>query len=83
MMVYVVVHNWQFDSGETGEQVDVFSTAKKALNYMDKLILEVRNNTPEDYVEDNGSKWCYSRYEEGEYCYNHEDITVYEREICD
>lgn len=86
MEVYVVVVSWQMDSGECGQTVDVYETledAKKKLAIekesamvgFDGLDLTI-------YESDMAiSIYAVSIYEEEVYCYNHCDITIYQRDI--
>lgn len=74
--VYVLTHSWQFDSGECGQDIGVFATKERAKRAMKELIKEARIDAP-DYVEDKYPD-SYSRYEDGEYCYNHIDIAITE-----
>jgi len=77
--VYVLMRSWQFDSGECGQDVGLYSTKAKARKAMEKLIEDARKDTPADcYVENTYEDVSYSRYEDGEYCYNHIDIDIIE-----
>ena len=84
MEVYVLTVVWQFDSGETGSYVHVYDDIEKAKRQM-KLEIKIakedfRNIDYEhsDYAEGDCS---WSIWESGNYCYNHEDINIYCREV--
>ena len=85
MIVYVYINSWQMDSGDCGENVKVFTHLEDALNMLKDDMVEARQNmehldTEEtDYHE---GDFSWSIWEEGEYCYNHIDLTVYQREVC-
>ena len=81
MWVYVLSVVWQRDSGECGNDVKVFQEAEKALEEMKTEMANARTDfsdlttEEDDYVEGDMS---WSIWEEGEYCYNHIDITITE-----
>lgn len=82
MKVYVLVHEWQFDSGENGMEVEVFENLTKA----QKRKTEIEENckiTWDEFFDTNyeleENENVATFYECGEYCYNHENIFVYER----
>ena len=84
MQVYVLVESWQYDSGDCGEEVYVYSNLGSAMTQFKELQKQATKDMP-DYVSDN---YCegdlsWSRYEDGEYCYNHYDIAIYIRDIID
>ena len=88
MKVYVVSNNWQFDSGECGEEISTFSTLDKARKELNELIKQARVDisdfdTEEEYDYDlnDNLPLAFSIWEEGEYCYNHINIKIYECEI--
>ena len=84
MQVYVLVESWQFDDGDCGEEVYVYSNLDSARTQFRFLMNQTTENLP-NYVSDN---YCegdlsWNRYEDGEYCYNHYNITIYIRDIID
>lgn len=83
MEVYVLVHSYQFDSGDCSEQVVVFDSLSKAIKLLKKLKKEAKRYFKETYgdIEEGKTDMSYSVWEQENYCYNHEDITIYQREI--
>ena len=85
MTVYVLVVSWQRDSGDFGQTVSVYDTFEKAQATMREEIKSARrdfsdiSNLEEDDYHDGDMSWTIC--EEGEYCYNHCDVTIYEREV--
>jgi len=80
--VYVVVEEWQFDSGDCGETVEVFSnleSAKEWKKYLSNLAKNNFNSFSE--IDEEDEEMHYVICEKGEYCYNHTTITIYQREI--
>ena len=84
MKVYVVVEDWQFDDGECGTETYVFETLAQAQGQMGGLSLDIKkvfeNNFKDNYDVDKNDM-SVSYYESGEYCYNHHNVAIYEREI--
>ena len=81
--VYVLVKSWQYDSGECGSDVYVFGTLENAKKRLKQEIIWAKQDMQQavsDIAEDKDDM-SYSVYEDGEYCYNHIDITIYQREI--
>lgn len=83
--VYVVVYSYQYDSGETGEQVYVYDSFEKAKQTMKDIYVGVIPYYRErfgkgNYVEEKDEMWI-SLYKNGEYAYNHDNITIYQREV--
>ncbi len=82
--IYVLVHTWQYDVGETGQKVLCFDSLRKAIKAMKESFEQVQ-----DYYEERfGNNYdvdkddmSISVYESGEYCYNHDDIIIYQREV--
>lgn len=84
-MVYVVIKNWQRDSGDCGlECIGVykdFEYAQKVLESEMKVAKEdfsYLNTEEDDYAY---GDMCWSIWEEGEYCYNHIDLKIVEKEV--
>ena len=81
MWVYVLNVVWQRDSGECGNDVKVFQDIEKAFEQMKMEMESARTDfndlsTEEDDYREGDMSW--SIWEEGEYCYNHIDITITE-----
>lgn len=81
MWVYVVSVVWQRDSGECGSNVRVFQDVEKAFEQMKIEMESARTDfsdlsTEESDYADGDMSW--SIWEEGEYCYNHIDVTITE-----
>ena len=85
MMTYVLLVSWQRDSGDCGNEVKVFSTFEKAT---DALLDEMNaarvdfsdiHETEEDNYHEGDMSW--SIWEKEEYCFNHCDIIIFEREV--
>ena len=87
MEVYVLVVSWQFDSGECGEYCHVYETIEKAKAAMEHEIKLAKQDFRDAGIEDvetsgyAAGDCSWSIWEEGEYCYNHEDINIYCREV--
>ena len=84
MTVYVLSVVWQCDSGECGNDITVYSTIEKA----NKAFLQEIENAKQDFsgmeVETTPlatGDMSWSIWEKDEYCYNHIDITIYQREM--
>ncbi len=80
--VYVVVEEHQFDSGDCGESVEVFSNLENAKLWKKCL----SNLAKKDFncfseIDEEDEEMYYVICEKGEYCYNHITITIYEKEI--
>ncbi len=84
MTVYVLTVVWQFDSGETGNYVHVYDSLEKAQAQM-KLEIKIARNDMSGYdIEETNlvdGDMSYSIWERENYCYNHEDINIYQREV--
>lgn len=82
MKVYVGSELWQFDSGECGNELKVFSDLEKALNWLkerkEQALVDMEGFSGTESEE---SAMVYSIWEEGNYCYNHIDIKVVELEV--
>ena len=83
-MVYVLIVTWQRDSGECGTDVMIYNSiesAEKAFKHEIELARIDFNDldTEEDELVDGDMSW--SIWEKGEYCYNHCDIAILEREV--
>lgn len=84
--VYVLVDSWQFDSGEVGEEIEVFDTFEKAQEEFKKRIKTARQEMngmfdSDEIEETDPDVMSFSIFEKEEYCYNHIDINIYEKEI--
>ena len=80
--VYVVVEEWQFDSGEFGQSIEVFSNLESAKEWKKHLSNLAKMDF--DYfseIDEEDNEMHYAIWEKGEYCYNHTSITIYLREI--
>lgn len=83
--VYVVVCSWQRDCGECGTDViGVYSSFERAKLAMENEMKMARSyfedlETEESEYVDGDMSW--SIWEEGEYCYNHDDILIIEKEV--
>ena len=81
MTVYVLTIIWQRDSGECGSETVVFNTIDKAQERMAKEMENAKKDfgdldTAETEYAEGDMGW--SIWEDGEYCYNHCDITIQE-----
>ena len=81
--VYVVVQEYQLDSGENElEVIGVYDTIEKAKDVLEKL-KEIslnwwKSNFGDNYtIEESNTSVCI--FETDEYCYNHERIIIFER----
>ena len=83
--VFVCVDDWQFDSGDTGCEVKVFAELEKALEWLKNAksdaISDICGFLNADEIESEEGDRAFSIWEEGEYCYNHIDLTILEKEI--
>lgn len=84
MKVYVLVHEWQLDRGEAGMEVEVFENLAKAQKRKTELEEDCKITWDEFFdtnyeLEKNETSITF--YECGEYCYNHENINIYEKDI--
>lgn len=84
MKVYVVAIVWQRDSGENGVNVETFDTIEKAQTYFKGEMVNARLDfsdleCEESEYADGDMSW--SCWETGEYCYNHIDLVIYEKEL--
>jgi len=80
--VYVVVEEWQFDSGDCGGNVKVFSNlegAKKWKKHLSNLAKKDFSDFSE--IDEQDDEMNYVICEAGEYCYNHITITIYQRNV--
>ena len=80
--VYVVLNEWQFDSGECGSEVEVFSNLEKAQEWK-KYLSDLAKNDFNSFseIDEEDKEMHYVICEKSEYCYNHIVITVYEKQI--
>lgn len=83
-MVYVLTVVWQRDSGECGSSTMVYDTIDKAQKQFKQEMKDARTDfndldTEETEYVDGDMGW--SIWEEGEYCYNHCDISIQECEV--
>lgn len=84
MTVYILSVVWQFDSGDCGSEVRAFETFEDAMTAMKAEMKSARKDferweTEETSFSQGDMSW--SIWEEGEYCYNHIDITITECEV--
>lgn len=80
--VYVVVEECQFDSGEYGQSIEVFSNLESAKEW--KKYLSNLAKIDFDYyseIDEEDDEMHYSIWEKENYSYNHTTITIYQREI--
>lgn len=83
-MVYVLTVNWQRDSGECGSAVAVYSTIERANKAFLQEIKDARKDFSDLETEESGliqGDMSWSIWEKDEYCYNHCDISIWEREV--
>ena len=86
MKVYVLVESWLLDDGEwSGLSVrNVFETYHQAYDYFlfaigqAKIDMEDLETEEDEFVE---GSMCWSIWEKGEYCYNHIDLKIEEKEV--
>ena len=84
MTVYVLSVVWQRDSGECGSETTVYSTIEKANKEFLKEIKLACNDFADLETESTPlatGDMSWSIWESGEYCYNHIDINIYQREV--
>lgn len=84
MKVYVLVHEYQFDSGECGLETYVYDSLEKAQKELEKFVKDAEISWDEFFDTDYEKEQNEIRaafFETGEYCYNHENITIYERDV--
>ena len=80
---YVVIHEYQYDSGDNGLECWIFQElefAKQKMNEEAKIAKQCMLDNVSDIEEDIGEMY-YSVYEQGEYCYNHENIIIKRTEV--
>ena len=80
--VFVLVEEWQYDSGDYGQEIFVYNDFENVMERFKSLMKQAKKDLP-DYVSDD---YCegdlsWNRYEENEYCYNHYTLTIYIREV--
>lgn len=82
--VYVLVHEYQFNDGECGIDVEVFEDLEQAQKRMKEIANDSEISWDEcfdtNYVKDAGDM-SIDFYECGNYNYNHETITIFQREV--
>lgn len=84
MRVYVYTCVWQFDSGDTGMETRVFECVDDAQDLMEEVIVSCRQEMKHFEVEETNyvrGDMSWSIWEKENYCYNHIDITIVEREV--
>ena len=83
--VYVLVHEWQFDTGETGIVVRVYDSLEKAKEQLDIEYEFAKKEWSTELFPDSwnveSSDMSFSFWESDEYCYNHETFTIFQREV--
>ena len=85
MTVYVLVESWQMDCGECGFYVvKVCETYHQAYDYLLTKVKEAKIDmcgleTEEDPLVEGDMNW--SIWKKGEYCYNHIDLKIEEKEV--
>lgn len=82
--VYVLVHEYQFDSGECGMDVEVFEDLEQAQQRMKEIANDSEISWDECFdtnYEKEDDELRATFWESGEYCYNHENITIFQREV--
>lgn len=83
-MIYVLTVVWQRDSGDCGSSVNAYSTIEKANKAFLQEIKDARQYFSDLETEETGlamGDMSWSIWEKDEYCYNHCDITIWEREV--
>ena len=89
MKIYLVIDEWQYDSGENGLDIQAFKNyknAEKELNAQMKMaIVDFKNVTDNCDVEATnvGENKHWSIFENGAYCYNHINIKLVTRYFVD
>lgn len=84
MEVFVLTTVWQCDSGDCGQDIRVFNNLEDAQKVLKQKMEEAREDfsyldTEEDEFKDGDMSW--SIWESQEYCYNHIDLVIYQREV--
>jgi hypothetical protein len=80
---YVLVQEYQFDSGEHElEVIGVYKTLKEAKEHQERLVNESelwwKNYYEGEYCKESGDN-SITFYESDNYCYNHENIIIFAR----
>ena len=84
MTVYVLSVVWQRDSGETGNEIAVYSTIERASKAFLKEIEYAKQDFDDLETETTPlatGDMSWSIWETGEYCYNHCDIVIFQKEV--
>lgn len=76
--IFVVLENWSCDF-ESGNNMVAFDDKKKAINYMNGRITEIKQEYDYDTCEEDEDD--FSAFNEGYYAENHTDIRIEELEI--
>lgn len=75
--VYVVVEDWQCESGESGSNATLFATKEDAKTYLEKAFIDEEQNYTFSEKDDD----YFSLYQDGEYVSNHYNAIIVEREV--
>lgn len=78
MKVYAVIENWGYEC-EFGEEVEIFDTKEKAIEYIKGRKQEILQENSYNTIEDEEESFC--AYEEERYRDNHIDIYIREKEV--
>lgn len=84
MTVYVLSITWQMDSGDMGNEINVYETIEKATEEFKKQMEQAKIDFKD--LDTESDNYCegdmgWSIWEAGEYAYNHIDIVIREREV--
>jgi hypothetical protein len=85
MKVYILLWESQFDSGCCDQEVYVFDSLEKAKERMRtcaECIIDCWEKDFDGDIETNETEMSFEIYESGEYCYNHETLSIHEKEVC-
>lgn len=89
MKIYLIIVEWQYDSGENGLDIQAFKNyenAEKEFNAqveMAKVDFENVTSNSEIEITNVGENKHWSIFENGEYCYNHINIKLITRYFVD
>lgn len=84
MKVYVLVHEYQFDSGEYNLEIYVYDSLEKAQKELKKLVEEYETCWEERFdtnYEKEQNEISATFFECEGYLYNHETMFIHEREV--
>ena len=85
MKIYIVLEEWAYDTGDSGQMVWAYDTKEKAKERLNALY-ELDKKEMEERVGDScnyeSTETSFQLWQSGYYDQNHISVSIFEREVC-